>query len=201
MKGKQQGRIDLQIIADLIPPQCRVLDLGCGDGDLLDQLIHKKKVDGHGVELHHDHIYECVAKGVPVIHANLDEGLNDYPDHSFDYVVLSRTLQEVHKPLIILKEMVRVGRIGILSFPNFGYWRTRCQLFFKGRMPVTRTLPHQWYDTPNIHLPTVDDFQLLCKQQGITIVRQINISGAATRPFIAWWSNWFAELVIFVVKK
>ncbi len=194
-------RVDLQLIADLVPEASRVLDLGCGDGELLDKLIHEKGVDGHGVELYHEHIYECVARGVPVIHADLDEGLSDYPDGSFDYVLLSRTLQEVHKPLIILREMMRVGKIGILSVPNFGYWRTRFQLFFQGRMPVTKTLPYQWYDTPNIHLPTIRDFNLLCRREGIQIIKQITLNRGKCRPLSGLHPNLFAELVILVVKK
>jgi len=194
-------RIDLQIIAHLVPDHSRVLDLGCGDGDLLDKLIHEKQVDGHGVELYHEHIYQCIAKGVPVIHANLDEGLSDYPDRSFDYVILSRTLQEVHKPLVILREMVRVGKTGILSFPNFGYWRTRFQLFIRGRMPVTRVLPYQWYDTPNIHLPTLKDFIKLLNQEGIALEDQILLTRGHQRLFSSLWPNGLAELVILVIRK
>ncbi|OPZ72957.1 MAG: hypothetical protein BWY83_00370 [bacterium ADurb.Bin478] len=194
-------RVDLQLIADLVPENSRVLDLGCGDGELLDKLIHEKSVDGHGVELYNEHIYECVARGVPVIHADLDEGLSDYPDGSFDYVILSRTLQEVHKPLVILREMVRVGKVSILSFPNFGYWRTRFQLFFRGRMPVTRSLPYQWYDTPNIHLPTIRDFNLLCHREGIQVIKQITLNRGKCRPLSGLHPNLFAELVILVVKK
>jgi methionine biosynthesis protein MetW len=201
MTPKHPIRVDLQIIADLVPDHSRTLDLGCGDGDLLDKLIHEKQVDGQGLELYNEHIYECIAKGVPVVHGNLDEGLSDYPDRSFDYVILSRTLQEAHKPVVILREMVRVGKIGILSFPNFGYWRTRFQLFFQGRMPVTKTLPYEWYDTPNIHLPTVRDFKKLLEQEGIRIVKEIHLTRGKRRRLSSLWSNGLAELVIFVLKK
>lgn len=194
-------RVDLQLIADLVPERSRVLDLGCGDGELLDKLIHEKGVDGHGVELYHEHIYECVARGVPVIHADLDEGLSDYPNGSFDYVILSRTLQEVHKPLVILREMVRVGKVSILSFPNFGYWRTRFQLFFQGRMPVTKTLPYQWYDTPNIHLPTLKDFIQLLAAENIRVQRRILLVNGRPRLLARCWPNALAELVILVTEK
>jgi len=194
-------RVDLQIIADLIPVKSRVLDLGCGDGDLLNKLIHEKQVDGVGVELYDKHIYECIGKGVPIIHGNLDEGLYDYPDHSFDYVILSRTLQEVHKPLVTLREMVRIGRIGILSFPNFGYWPGRCQLFFQGRMPVTKALPNPWYSTPNIHLATIRDFLQLCKEEKIIVLDRIHIRGRKRSRSAGLWSNLLTEVAIFIIRQ
>ncbi len=194
-------RLDLQIIFDLIPNNSRILDLGCGDGELLDKLMHEKHIQGHGVELHNEHIYQCIAKGVPVVQGNLDEGLSDYPNGFFDYVILSRTLQEVHKPPVILREMVRVGKLGIISFPNFGYWRTRTQLFFQGRMPVTKALPYQWYDTPNIHLPTVWDFKKLCLKENIRIVRQINLTAGQQRLLGRLWPNALAELTVFVLEQ
>lgn len=194
-------RVDLQVIADLVPTASRVLDLGCGDGDLLNKLIHEKQVDGVGIELYNKHIYECIGKGVPVIHGNLDEGLYDYPDHSFDYVILSRTLQEVHKPLITLREMVRIGRTGLLSFPNFGYWPSRCQLFFQGRMPVTKALPNPWYDTPNIHLATIKDFLQLCRQEKITVLDRILIRGRKRSRVAGLCSNLLTEVAIFVIRK
>ncbi len=158
-------------------------------------------MDGVGIELYNEHIYECISKGVPVIHGNLDEGLYDYPDHSFDYVILSRTLQEVHKPLITLREMVRIGRTGILSFPNFGYWPSRCQLFFLGRMPVTKALPNPWYDTPNIHLATIKDFLQLCRQEKITVLDRIHIRGRKRSRVAGLCSNLLTEVAIFVIRK
>ena len=191
-------RIDLEIIANLITPECTVLDLGCGEGELLYKLIQEKNISGHGVELFTDYICACVEKGVPVIHADLDEGLGDYPDKSFDYVILSRTLQVVRKPDIILKEMIRVGKTCIVSFPNFGNWKIRGQLFFHGKMPRSELLPYHWYDTPNIHLSTIKDFQIFCKKEGIEVQQKIFLGNKLFSNLIP---NFFSELAIFAIRK
>lgn len=170
-----QHRPDLSIILKSIQPESRVLDLGCGKGELMRDLQQNKKCHVQGVEIHHDFIATCIEKGLPVIQSNLDEGLGDYPDQSFDYVILSRTLQVVHKPDIILKEIIRVGKTGIISFPNFGFYKVRSYLFFHGKMPVTKTLPFTWYNTPNIHLLTVKDFKEFCKHNQIKILKQIHL--------------------------
>jgi methionine biosynthesis protein MetW len=199
---KQVLRIDQQRIIDLIPPSNRVLDLGCGNGELLSKLMHEKKVQGHGIEIDGDSIVECIENGVPVIQTNLDEGLGDYPDQSFDFVVLSHTLQVVKKPHLILKEMLRVGRKGIVSVPNFGFWKVRLQLLFNGKMPVTQTLPFEWYDTPNIHLLTIKDFVAFCKKEQIDIVDQINLSRRSHKYSINnLLPNLFAETVVFILQK
>jgi methionine biosynthesis protein MetW len=195
-------RLDLELIVDLITENSTVLDLGCGTGELLHKLIHEKNVQGHGVEIYDKYIYACVDKGVPVIHADLDEGLDDYPDESFDYVILSRTLQVIKKPHIILKEMLRVGKTGIVSVPNFGFWNVRAQLFFKGKMPITNILPYEWYDTPNIHLTTIKDFKEFCMKENIMIKKQIYLE----RDRIGRWltnllPNFFSELTIFVIQN
>jgi methionine biosynthesis protein MetW len=195
-------RLDLEIIADLIFERSRILDLGCGTGELLNKLIHHKQCQGHGVELYSDNICSCVKKGVPVIQANLDEGLGDYPDSFFDYVVLSRTLQVIRKPNEILKEMLRVGEIGIVSFPNFGYLKVRLYLFFRGIMPVTKSLPFEWYNTPNIHLLTIKDFWRFCYQENIQILKQINLGGDKKAGLFSKIApNLFAQQAIFMVRK
>jgi methionine biosynthesis protein MetW len=163
-------RADLDLIAQMIAPGSRVLDLGCGDGDLLAALIAERSCRGQGVEVSHEAVNACIERGVPVVEADIDRGLPDFEDASFDVVVLSQTLQAVHRPALALREVTRVGRLGIVSFPNFGHWRLRAQLLLKGRMPVTRTLPHRWHDTPNIHLCTVRDFEALAAAEGLIVL-------------------------------
>ena len=166
-------RVDLQIIADMIEPRSRVLDVGCGDGALLAHLAHHKAVDGRGIEIGSAGVNACVSAGLSVIQGDADTDLADYPDHAFDYVVLSQTLQTVRAPRTVLAHLLRIGRRAIVSFPNFGHWRVRGHLFFLGRMPVNDTLPHRWYDTPNIHLCTIRDFVALCREMGVAIERSV----------------------------
>lgn len=185
-------------IAQLIPEGSTVLDLGCADGDLLDYLSRTKQVKGMGVDIDEKMVLQCVAKGISVFQGNLDEGLKDYQTASYDYVILSRTLQVVHKPVLILKEMVRVGKHAIVNFPNFGYFPIRLQLLVKGKMPVTPSLPFQWYDTPNIHLCTKKDFQNLCKELGIPILKEINLwNSTRIPPFLG---NLCASEVCFLLQ-
>lgn len=166
-------RPDLEIIGEWIKPGSRVLDLGCGDGTLLDHLRDGREVEGYGLEIDADNITRCVAKGVNVIQSDLNKGLSEYfDDDSFDYVVMTQTLQAVQYPDRLLTEMLRVGREGIVTFPNFGHWRTRIQLGLGGRMPLSRSLPNEWYDTPNIRLCTLKDFEALCNDLGITILQR-----------------------------
>lgn len=166
----QLDRTDFAIIADWIKPGTNVLDLGCGDGTLLAYLQQHKQVRGYGIEIDDDDIAASVKNGINVIHMDLNEGLSEFDKDSFDYVVLSLTLQAMQCPDLILKEMMRVGTEGIVTFPNFGYWKGRLQLALGGRMPVTRSLPNKWYDTPNIHLCTIKDFEDLCRQLGLRIL-------------------------------
>jgi methionine biosynthesis protein MetW len=161
-------RADLRLIAGWIEPGSQVLDLGCGDGALLAHLRDTRRCRGYGVELADGHVLECVQRGVNVVQANLDAGLRLFPDDKFDTVVLSQTLQAVHRVEAVLQEMARVARQGIVSFPNFGHWKHALALL-AGRMPVTKTIPYQWYDTPNIHLCTPKDFEILAAKLGLAI--------------------------------
>ncbi|MGF1639436.1 MAG: methionine biosynthesis protein MetW [Rhodospirillales bacterium] len=168
-------RPDLKLIADMIEPESRVLDVGCGDGALLAYLVDAKGIDGRGIELSTGGVNACVSAGLSVIQGDAETDLNDYPDRAFDYVVLSQTLQAMRAPRVILQQLLRVGRRAIVSLPNFAHWRLRWHLLVTGRMPVNPTLPYQWYDTPNIHLCTIRDFVILCKEMRVTIERSFSL--------------------------
>jgi methionine biosynthesis protein MetW len=179
--GHAQGRVDLKLIAEMIAPDVRVLDVGCGDGDLLALLAQTKNVDGRGIELSQDGVNACVTRGLSVVQGDADADLSDYPDDAFDYVILSQTIQATRNPREVLLQMQRIGRHCIVSFPNFGNWRVRLQLLWTGRMPVTKTLGHAWYDTPNIHLCTVRDFVALCEDVGFHIDDAVSVTGDRAR--------------------
>lgn len=170
-----QLRLDLQIIADMIDPDTRVLDVGCGDGALLDFLGHAKGVDGRGIELSQSGVNACVSHGLSVIQGDADTDLADYPEHSFDYAVLSQTLQATRDPKGVLAALVRIGRHAIVSIPNFGYWRLRLRLFYDGRVAMPDSFRHSWHDTPNIHPCSIADFVALCDELGIHIKRTVSI--------------------------
>jgi methionine biosynthesis protein MetW len=176
-------RPDLQYIADWIPPQSRVLDLGCGDGELLAWLAAKKEVSGYGVEIDVNGVVGCVANGVNVIQSDMESGLSTFEDHSFDYVVLSLTIQAMHNIEGILQEMLRVGKTGIVTFPNFGFWENRWQILM-GRMPVSETIPFEWYNTPNIHFCTVNDFAKLLNKLGLKIDHQLVLNQGEKVEFL-----------------
>ena len=175
--GHAHSRIDLTLIAEMITRGSRVLDVGCGDGELLALLARTKDVDGRGIELSQEGVNACVSRGLSVIQGDADTDMYDYPDDAFDYVILSQTIQATRNPREVLKQMKRIGRHAIVSFPNFGNWRIRLQLLWSGQMPVTRALDQAWYDTPNIHLCTVRDFVGLCDDLGFHIDDAVSVSG------------------------
>lgn len=166
-------RFDHKLIFDLIPRGSRVLDLGCGNGDLLLQLSQEKNCYIQGMEIDPEAVCECISKGIPVIQADIDNGLKYYENNYFDFVILNKTLQATHKPLPVMKEALRVGKKVIVSFPNFGHYSIRSQLFFLGRMPRSRDLPYEWYNTPNIHLVTIKDFTNFCEEHEFKILKKI----------------------------
>lgn len=191
-------RADLSIIADLIKPGARVLDLGCGTGDLLAHLQLHKQVNGYGLEIDPDNITTCLRKGVNVLEQNLDEGLDNFPDDSFDMVVMTETLQSVRVPERMLDDMLRIGHECIVTFPNFGHWRCRLYLGLRGRMPVARHLPHAWYNTPNIHLCTFDDFEHLCHDKRLTIIERFVVDARHTnRPLMNRFPNFFGTYAFY----
>jgi methionine biosynthesis protein MetW len=191
-------RLDLEFIASAVSERAKVLDLGCGDGTLLKMLQERKHIIGRGVEISNEGVRDCISKGLSVYHGNLDEGLNDYPDNSFDYVILSQTLQAVLKPELVFREMFRIGRVGIVSFPNFGYWLIRWQLLRSGKMPKSDYLPFEWYDTPNIHLMTIKDFNDFCTSHGLRVLKANYLSDGKVIHFMP---NLRAKVGIFVVGK
>lgn len=192
------GRSDYAIISEWVEPGSRVLDLGCGDGELLAWLAENKSVEARGIELDARKVQRAIARGVSVYHGDIDQGLTDYPDESFDYVILSQTLQETRRPLHVLREMLRVGRRAIVAFPNYGHWSVRLSLLVRGRAPVTRCFPYQWYDSPNIHFLTIKDFQVLAREQGWRVEREIFLSGRYSGRFLA---NLLAEVAVFLLRK
>jgi methionine biosynthesis protein MetW len=197
-KTAETVRWDHLFIVDVVPQGARVLDLGCGRGTLLKMLKERKGVRGTGIEIVEEKVYEAVTKGVTVYHGDFNEGLSYYPDNSFDYVVLSQTLQEAHETVTVLREALRVGRYVVASFPNFGHWRSRLQLLMTGRAPVTGSLPYQWYDTPNIHSLTIKDFAEFTRDQGIDIVRSFYVG---ERGRLRFWPNLRAAYGVFVLEK
>ncbi len=195
-------RVDLDVIQNWIAPRTRVLDLGCGDGMLLRQLADNKQVSGYGLEIDPEQIELCVANGVSVVEQNLDAGLGNFADGSFDTVVMTQALQTLRQPHLVVREMLRVGRECIITFPNFGQWKARWHLAFSGRMPVSDLLPYEWYDTPNIHFCTFRDFEVLCRENSWTILhRQVVSETAVGRAFKDFLPNLFGETAIYHLTR
>ena len=194
-------RDDLALISNWITPGARVLDLGCGDGALLAHLQAHKQVSGYGLEIDADNVIECVAAGVNVLQLDLDAGLEQFEDNSFDFVVMSSALQEVRRPDELIDEMLRIGRDSIVTFPNFGHWKPRISLGLRGLMPVSGSLPNRWYDTPNIHLCTVRDFETLCRQKQVDIVRR-HVVNHAHRSNIGMrtFPNLLGEIALYQLR-
>jgi methionine biosynthesis protein MetW len=197
-------RADHLLIAEMVAKGARVLDVGCGDGSLLQLLADTKAVDGRGIEVSRERVNACVARGLSVIQGDADEDLADYPDDAFDYAVLSLTIQATLRPKEVLEQLLRIGRYAIVSFPNFGHWRVRAQLLATGRMPVTQNLPEQWYVTPNVHLCTIKDFAALCQDVGARVERSVAFNSAGRKlgtwvPLTA--HNMLGEKAVFMLTR
>ncbi len=189
-------------ITKLVKEGSKILDLGCGDGYLFKKLVDEKKVTGVGIEIDENAVIKTMERGLSVIQADLDKGLSQFGNKTFDYTILNRTLQSTDKPDYVLEEMLRVGKKAIVSFPNFGYWKVRFYLLFKGKMPKSRALPYEWYNTPNIHLNTVEDFFDYCKKNEINIIDCIYLAKKkARKKVIKPFANFFSEEAIFVISK
>lgn len=192
-----KARADFEVIARLIPERASVLDLGCGDGSLLQFLTETRGVTGYGVEIDHENIVSCVRNGVNVIQDDLETGLADIGDAWFDFVILSQTLQAMRHTEVVVDEMLRVGRQGIVTFPNFGFWRNRLAVAL-GNMPVSENLPYAWYDTPNVHLCTIDDFEAFCETRGIRIRERVVLTRGAP---ISRLPNFLGQLAVYLFER
>ena len=195
-------RPDLSIIQQWIRPESEILDLGCGEGELLSYLKNEKKVHGYGLEINPEKLTACIRNGVNVIEQNLDNGLGNFEDQSIDTVVMTQALQAVQRPDELLDEMLRIGKEAIVTFPNFGYWKTRFYLLLKGRMPMSDTLPYNWYDTPNIHMCTFRDFEILCREKGIRILNKTVVDDQHREHWsIRLWPAMLGEIAVYHITR
>ncbi len=191
-----EERPDFSVIGEIIPPGSRVLDLVCGEGELLAWLVEHKRVLARGVEISASQVRKAITRGVSAYQGDIDEGLADYPDNAFDYVILSQTLQETRSPLQVLKEMLRVGRRAVVSFPNFGHWGVRKAMLLTGQAPKTKLFPYDWYNSPNIHFLSINDFEDLCRAQGFPIERRYFLAGAKQ---ISFFPNLLGQTAVFLL--
>lgn len=199
-----RGRIDYLVIDRMVRESTRVLDVGCGDGTLLEMLTETRGIDGRGIEIRQENVNRCVARGLSVVQGDANCDLRDYPDAAFDYVILSQTVQAMHEPREVLEQLLRIGRHAIVSFPNFGHWRVRAYLALLGRMPVTGALPDTWYDTQNIHLCTIRDFFELCAALEVTVERAVALNRSGKQLNLAqnlWSSNLLGEQAVFLLSR
>ena len=189
-------------IADWIHPNARVLDLGCGEGQLLSELMSRKAVDGLGLELDPHNIVKCMQRGVAVVQQDLNHGLENFADDQFDVVIMTQTLQAIRRPDIMLQEMLRVGREAVVTFPNFAHWQNRVQLGLKGHMPVSALLPNPWYNTPNIHLSTFNDFEALCRALTLRLLDRDTMSFTGQSSWLgSLWPNLFGEVAVYRIGR
>ena len=194
---------EFKVIADLLPNNTRVLDVGCGDGSLMNLLVKEKNIEVRGLELEKQNVQKCIYKGLPVIQGNAETELYQFPDQSFDYVVLSQTLQAFYNPDKVLKELLRIGKSVIVSIPNFGYWKVRTSLLFFGKMPVTKTLPNDWYNTPNLHMCSIKDLFNYCDNKNIKVQKAIGINEdkiSLIKKSNLEIKNFFSKLGIFLIS-
>ena len=194
---------EFKVIADLLPKNVRVLDVGCGDGSLMSLLIKEKNIEARGLELKKENVTKCIYKGLPVIEGNAETELHQFPNQSFDFVILSQTLQAFYNPEKVLKDLLRIGKSVIISIPNFGYWRVRTSLLFFGKMPVTKTLPNSWYNTPNLHMCTIKDLFHFCLEKNIKIKKAVGVNEDKTseiRKSNLEIKNFFSKLGIFLIE-
>ena len=193
---------EFKVIANLLPKNVRVLDVGCGDGSLMSHLIKEKNIEARGLELKKENVTKCIYKGLPVIEGNAETELHQFPNQSFDFVILSQTLQAFYNPEKVLKDLLRIGKSVIISIPNFGYWKVRTSLLFFGKMPVTKTLPNSWYNTPNLHMCTIKDLFHFCLEKNIKIKRAVGVNEDKTseiKKSNLEIKNFFSKLGIFLI--